>query len=108
MSILYSITKILDMPLIMRFFTCWRINLSSLLFLSVLTSCGSLHWHSIEQTPAEPVAYMRDGIYMSGAYVRSARVSEVDGRKVVKLENNLIELSVAKHQIKIYCDEAEV
>ena len=108
------------MPLILSFITYWRkvdfVHASSLklclisLILTVpLYSCGMIPvvWHSIEQTPAEPIAYMRDGVIVSGDYARSALIAEIDGRSVTKSSNNLVEVSVGKHQVKIFCDEAE-
>ena len=32
-------------------------------------------WYSIEQTPATPIAYLRDGVFVSGDYVRSALIA---------------------------------
>jgi len=106
------------MPLIQSFITYWRIvfdaNISKcvlclacLILVVHLFSCGALNWHSIEQTPATPIAYMRDGVVVSGDYVRSALIAEIDGKKVVKPSNNLVEVAVGKHQIKIFCDEAK-
>lgn len=106
------------MPLIQSFITYWRKNFDSkqsrsmhclvcLILVVPLYSCGTLSWHSIEQSPASPIAYMRDGVFMSGDYVRSAIIAEIDGKKVVKPRNNLVEVAVGKHQIKVFCDEAK-
>ncbi len=95
------------MPLVLSFVTCWRNGILCLIFVSASASCGALRWHSIEQTPAEPIAYMRDGVYVSGAYVRSALIAEIDGNKVIKPSNNLVEVPIGKHIVKVFCDEAE-
>ena len=119
-SIFYAKYKIRYMPLILSFITYWRkadsvhfsrlkLCLISLILTVPLCSCGMIPvaWHSIEQTPATPVAYMRDGVVVSGDYARSALIAEIDGRLVTKSSNNLVEVSVGKHQVKIFCDEAE-
>ncbi|QMU60855.1 MAG: hypothetical protein GKR92_03760 [Gammaproteobacteria bacterium] len=106
------------MPLIPSFITYWRkifgvylcksmLCLECLALVVPLYSCGALSWHSIEQTPATPIAYVRDGVFVSGDYVRSALIAEIDGKKVVKPSNNLVEVAVGKHQIKVFCDEAQ-
>jgi len=108
------------MPLILSFITYWRktdsvhfsrlkLCLISLILTVSLCSCGMIPvaWHSIEQTPATPVAYLRDGVVVSGDYARSALIAEIDGRLVTKSSNNLVEVSLGKHQVKIFCDEAE-
>ncbi|NNC66791.1 MAG: hypothetical protein HKN83_01995 [Gammaproteobacteria bacterium] len=108
------------MPLILSFVTYWRkadsVHISRLKFCSLIVvltlplySCGlvPVSWHSIEQTPATPIAYMRDGVFVSGDYIRSATIAEIDGRLVTKSGNNLFEISIGKHQVKIFCDEAE-
>jgi hypothetical protein len=79
------------------------------LFLSVsLCSCGLIPvtWHSIEQTPAEAIAYIRGGVFVSGEYLRSATIAEIDDKAVAQSDNNLIKISLGKHQVKIFCDEA--
>lgn len=72
-----------------------------------LCSCGIVAWHSIEQTPAEAVAYMRDGVFVSGGYVRSALIAEIDGKEIIQSDNNLIQISLGTHQVNISCGEAE-
>ncbi|MFK7816891.1 MAG: hypothetical protein AB8B92_11210 [Gammaproteobacteria bacterium] len=71
-----------------------------------LVACGALSWYSIEQTPADSVAYLRDGVFLSGDYVRSASISEINGNSNIARENALIKISTGKHQVKIYCEEA--
>jgi len=106
------------MPLIQSFITYWRkvfdtklsksvLCLECLILVVPLYSCGALSWHSIEQTPATSIAYMRDGVFVSSDYVRSAIIAEIDGKEVVKPNNNLVEVAVGKHQIKVFCDEAK-
>ena len=116
-SIFYSIYKKREIPLILSFATYWRNDgiiylrkvrscLTNFILIMPLVSCGAHSWHSIEQTPATPTAYIRDGVFVSGDYVRSALIAEIDGKPVIKLENHLIEVEVGKHQIKILCNEA--
>ena len=106
------------MPLIQPFDTYWReftdrYKFKVLLFQTVLIclltppSCGIVPWHSIEQTPAEPVAYMRDGVFVSSDYVRSAIIAEIDGKAVVKPSDNLVVVSLGKHHVKVLCEEAK-
>lgn len=71
-----------------------------------LVSCGALSWYSIEQSPADSVAYLRDGVFVRGDYVRSANISEINGNSVKARENALIKISTGKHQIKVHCEEA--
>ncbi len=71
-----------------------------------LAACGALSWYSIEQSPAESVAYLRDGVFMSGDYIRSTRISEINGSTDITRENKLIKITIGKHQIKVYCEEA--
>ena len=33
----------------------------------------------LSKTPATPIAYVRDGVFVSGDYVRSALIAEIDG-----------------------------
>ena len=72
----------------------------------LLFSCGTTSWYSIQQTPAESFAYLRDGVVMVGDYIRVATISEIDGEPVIMREKNLIKLSTGIHMIKIHCDEA--
>lgn len=89
--------------------SCIKFCLKSLLLTLPLYSCSMIpvSWHSIEQTPATPVAYLRDAVVVSGDYAHSALLAEIDGRSVKKTSNNLVEVPVGKHQVKIFCDEAE-
>ncbi len=103
----YSNCKNPDMPLRKAFITYWQKIIVSVLSIALLNACGSLSWHSIEQTPAVPMAYMRDGVYVSGAYVRSASITEIDGKLVAKSNDNLIKVTLGEHRVKINCDEAE-
>jgi hypothetical protein len=119
-SVFYSIPIDRNMPLVLCFITCWRkiyslnttelkLCLISLLLTLSLCSCGLIpvSWHSIEQTPAESIAYIRDGVFVSGEYIRSASIAEIDSQAVAQSNNNLIEIGLGKHQVKIYCDEAK-
>jgi len=106
------------MPLVLSFATYWRkdditclrkiwLCFISLIFIMPLVSCGAHSWHSIEQTPATPIAYLRDGVFVSGDYVRSALIAEIDGNSVIKSKNHLVEVAVGKHKVKVFCNEAE-
>lgn len=119
-SLFYSISMGRNMPLALFFITCWlkkyrfhfsllKLCLISLNLSLLLSSCGwvPVLWHSTEQTPAEPIAYIRDGVFVSGEYVRSASIAEIDNEPVVQSNSNLIQLSLGKHQVKILCDEAK-
>lgn len=101
------------MPLIQSFIT-YRQNmnrsmvcLASLVLFMPMTSCGVYRWHSIEQTPAKEVAYIRGGVYVSGEYVRSALIAEIDGKKIITPDNQLVEIAPGKHQITINCHETK-
>ena len=63
-------------------------------------------WHSIEQTPAEAVAYIRGGVFVRGEYLRSAIIIEIDNEVMSQTKNQLIEIGLGIHQIKISCYEA--
>ncbi len=80
--------------------------LSGLFLIWQLQSCGTTRWYSIEQDPATPFAYIQDGVFVSGDYVRRASVTEIDGNTVGKSASNKLEISIGTHQVKIYCDEA--
>ena len=106
------------MPLMLSLATYWQNEgitclrkvgsyLTILIIIFPLVSCGAHSWHSIEQTPATPTAYIRDGVFVSGDYVRSALIAEIDGKSIVKQKNHLVEVEVGKHQIKVFCNEAE-
>jgi len=70
-------------------------------------SCGHSRWHySIEQIPAEPNAYLRDGVFVSGDYIRNASISEIDGVPVKQTESRPIKITLAEHKLKIRCSEA--
>lgn len=71
-----------------------------------LFSCGALSWYSIEQTPADSISYLRDGVFMSGDYIRSTTISEVDGKSVLSRDQKLIKVSTGRHKIKVLCEEA--
>lgn len=77
------------------------------LFMIILCSCGSFRWHSIEQVPAEEVAYMKDGVFVSGKYVRSTEITEIDGKLAQEKNSGLHEVGIGVHKVKIKCDEAE-
>jgi len=94
-------TRLSQFKLCFKF--CW-INLT---LITPLFSCGIAPWHSTEQIPSEPVAYIRDGVFVSGEYIRSASIAEIDNQAVTKSNNNLIEITLGQHQVKIYCDEAK-
>lgn len=71
-----------------------------------LQACGTIRWYSIEQDPATPFAYLQDGVFVSGDYVRRASVTEIDGKTIGNPARNKLEISIGMHQVRIYCDEA--
>ncbi len=77
------------------------------LLTTTICACGAIRWHSVEQIPAESKAYIRDGVFLSGNYIRSATIAEIDGKKVKESKKGLYEISVGVHEVKIYCDEAK-
>ena len=77
------------------------------LLTSTIFACGALRWHSVEQMPAESLAYIRDGVFVSGNYIRSATITEIDGKKAEESNQGLHEISIGTHEVTIYCDEAE-
>ncbi len=87
------------------------IHLTKYIVLTLLTSticaCGALRWHSVEEMPAESIAYIRDGVFVSGNYIRSATIVEIDGKKSEESNQGLHEINIGTHEITIYCDEAE-
>lgn len=64
-------------------------------------------WHSIEQIPSDSVAYIRGGVFVSGEYMRSATITEIDGKAVIQPNNNPVEIELGQRKINIYCGEAE-
>lgn len=73
-----------------------------------LASCGHSRWrYSIEQVPAEPTAYLRDGVFVSGEYIRYATISELDGVPVVRNGSEPLSVSLGAHKLKVHCSEAE-
>ncbi len=78
-----------------------------LLLIVLLCSCGALRWHSIEQMPADEIAFIRDGVFVTGEYVRSAAITEIDGKAATESESGLYEVSVGIHEIKVHCDETK-
>ena len=78
-----------------------------LFFMIILCSCGAFRWHSIEQIPAEEVAYIKDGVFVSGKYVRSTEITEIDGKPAQEEDSGLHEVGIGVHKVKIKCDEAE-
>jgi len=69
---------------------CFKLCLINITLVTPLFSCGIAPWHSIEQVPAEP-----------------ASIAEIDAKAVTKSNNNLIEITLGYHLVKIYCDEAK-
>ena len=53
------------------------------------------------------IAFIRDGVFVSGEYVRSAEITEIDGKTAAESANGLYEVSVGIHEIKIHCDETK-
>ena len=118
--IFYSIPVGHNMPL-MRCFRTYRLKFCDLkvtvlkssiicLILSLfLCSCGLIPvvWHSSEQIPAESIAYIRGGVFVSGEYLRSVTIAEIDNESVAQENNKLIKIGLGIHQVKIYCDEAK-
>lgn len=72
-----------------------------------LFSCGTTRWYSVEEQLAEPVAYISDGVYVSGDYIRSATVTEIDGNEVEDRASYKLNINTGTHHVKIYCDEAK-
>ena len=70
-------------------------------------SCGALRWHSVEQIPAESVAYIRNGVFVSGSYMQGATIIEIDKVVTNESNNNLHKISVGIHEVSILCAEAE-
>ncbi|MEM7401198.1 MAG: hypothetical protein AAF304_04530 [Pseudomonadota bacterium] len=75
-------------------------------FTSLLTSCGATRWHSIQEIPAEPTAYIRDSVFVSGDYIRNATIDEIDGNPIDRTSRNVAEIDLGVRKIKILCDEA--
>jgi len=71
------------------------------------SACGIVNWHSIEQVPAEPFAYIRDGVFVSGNYVRSAKVIQIDDITYEGSKTPLLEIGLGKRRVKILCGEAK-
>ena len=82
-----------------------------LLFISIAiliaNSCEGRKWYLIEQQPAEPYALLKDGVYVSGEYLRSAIVININDELVNKQNNSPIKVKIGMHQVTIYCDEAK-
>ena len=72
-----------------------------------LFSCGTTRWYSVEEQLAESVAYISDGVYVSGDYIRSATVTEIDGNEIKEGAGNKLTINTGTHHVKIYCDEAK-
>ncbi len=73
----------------------------------LLTSCNYTKWrYSIEQVPAEPVAYLKDGVFVSGDYIRNASIIEIDGVAIEHSNDKPLQVSIGKHSLKILCAEA--
>lgn len=77
------------------------------LLIQFLQACASSRWYSVTQEPAVPYAYVHDGVFVSGNYVRSALITEIDGNTVENSTSNELKISIGLHQVKIYCDEAK-
>ena len=90
----------------MMAFKCYLYALATVFFLSQV-SCSSPRWYAVEEYPAEQVAYVSDGVYVNGSYVRSARVTEIDGKKVKDNNNFRHPINTGMRLVKINCDEAK-
>lgn len=75
-------------------------------FMSLMSSCGATRWHAIQEIPAEPTAYIRDGVFVSGDYIRNATIAEIDGKPIDRASKNVAEIDLGVRKIKILCDEA--
>ena len=76
-------------------------------FLLTVTSCGSGRWYSIGQEPAKPIAYIRGGVFVSGEYVRSASIAEIDGKESAMHSEQNFQIPIGTRRITINCDEAK-
>lgn len=105
------------MPLVYFNLTCQLKNIDSIVckikhfaFALVmqlsLVSCGALSWYSIEQTPADSISYLKDGVFVSGDYIQSAIISEIDGKPVGDRNKKRIKVSTGERYIKVLCEEA--
>ena len=110
--------KVFDMPLKQVFITSKYISvkvkytympklLLGIVVVSIIWGCGSLRWHSVEQIPAEAVAYMRDGVFVSGKYIRSAKITKIDNIVANETVDSLHQISIGTHEVIIHCAEAE-
>lgn len=119
-TVFYSKSMKRNIPLMPFFITCWPMlkgsntSMLKLCFIYIflllpLSSCGVIpvKWHSIEQTPSESVAFVRGGVFVSGEYLRSATIAEIDNVAVVQANNESIEIDLGQHHVKIYCGEAQ-
>ena len=79
----------------------------TLLCLWQIQSCGSPRWYAVEQNLAEPYAYIHGSVFVRNDYIRVASVSEIDGTIVDSETRKNLKISTGKHQVKIFCDEAE-
>ena len=97
----------LDTAFVTSEHTKYRANLMSfskllicVVFITLLSSCGATRWHAIQEIPAESIAYLRDGVFISGDYIRNATIAEIDGKSVDRKNGNLIEIGLGVHKIK--------
>ena len=79
----------------------------TLLCLWLIQSCGSPRWYAVEQELAEPYAYIHDSVFVLNDYIRVASVREIDGNLIDGEPTKNLKISTGKHQVKIFCDEAE-
>ena len=73
----------------------------------MVTSCGSGKWYSIEQEPAEPIANIRGGVFVTGEYIRSASILEIDDQELNMHSEQNFQIPIGMRKIKISCDEAK-
>ncbi len=117
MSIAYLLKNSLGIPLMRFKLTCQRkfknttmykfkYSVITIIMSMFLSSCGALNWYAIEQIPADSVAYLRDGVFMSGDHIHSATISEIDGEIVATRDEKFIKIIAGKHKIKVLCDGA--
>lgn len=92
--------------MLIKYFVWMRIALC-LICIGQIQSCGTPRWYSVEQEPAKPFAYIHNSVFVSNDYVRVATIREIDGNEVDEISNGNLKISLGRHQVKIYCDEAK-
>lgn len=76
-------------------------------FLLFLQACFTSRWYSIEQEPAQQMAYIHASVFVTNDYIRSTLIHEIDGEEVENAAKGKLEINVGTHRVKIFCDEAK-